>query len=115
MLKIADVVEYILANRKNKAFAGWTPLEITSAVAKAIAERTFLYDVNNYGKICGLSIGYKSGTTIHITGILTTERESFKRLVQGFIRLYPDHTLSALRRDRFHTYNTKKFLQKVLA
>ena len=112
-MKVADVVKYVLANRRNKVCKGWSPYQITQDIGAALQHNTFAYTVDDCGHLTGVVWGvpdYKK-RILYISIILVTSKESFSVLMKYFLKVYDGWTLSAHRRDRFVVYNTVK-LQK---
>lgn len=113
-LMLGDLVEFILLNRRGKAFVKWTRQEITMALLEALESGTLLYSISPRGYINGVVHGSKhDGHTLHIHNILTIEDGVFRTFVKRFNELYPGWKLEARRHDRIKEYNTPRLITKM--
>jgi len=114
---LADVVEYIMANRRGKAFYKWTRSEITLTLAEAVNEGTFLYSVDDRGNINGCVHGtrFVKDNVLFVHNILTTGGTVVLiNFIKRFRELFFGYRLEATRRGRTKIYNTDKFVSKFL-
>lgn len=113
-----DILDYIVKNRgTNNAFKSWHESQILVTVHQAAEDGLLLFYVNKRHAIDGVIVMRKpnpasksSGTTLWITGFLTTNKEATKLLIKRGMALYPSITHAAGYRDggkRIQLYSLK--------
>lgn len=108
-MTVADVVKFVLANRRNKVCRNWSPYDITRHVARALELHTLAY-VEANGQLTGVVWGAPDycNKILHIETILTTTKDGFVTLMRYFLTVYDGWTLTAERRGKFVQYNTER-------
>lgn len=109
------LVEFVLANRRRKAFVGWGPVDIAEALVQAGQERTLLYATDG-NEITGVVHGniYRQSKTIYVCNVLTTRKGVLQSFIKRFAVLWPGYKLEARRHDRIKHYDTPRLVQKLL-
>lgn len=120
---LQQLVDFVLKNRRGKAFLNYSELNIASSILTASLENTLLYSVDSDGNIDGIVVATKSPEikVMFINNILTTRHSVLQLFVRTFRKLYPQYSLRA---ERWHgpdrsickivTYNTDKLCSKLL-
>lgn len=120
---LGQLVEFVLKNRRGKAFFNYTEPHIAYDIYHASQEGTMLYAVNDDGKLCGIVVASKveEMRMMYVKDILTTEPWAIKRFVKMFKEGWPEYRLRAQRwRDAGKTkptlidYKTNKLCDKLL-
>ena len=113
---LADVVEYIMANRRGKAFQHWTRSDITLALNDSLDDGAFLYSVDGKGNINGVCHGRKfvRNNVLFVFNILTTGRGVLNNFIERFKEMFPGYRLEGKRHDKIKIYNTDRFVSKLL-
>lgn len=113
-MKVADIVKFVLENRKNKVCKNWSPYQITQDVGIALKNSTLAFTTDDNGNLNGLVWGtpdYKK-KILHIDTILATSKSALPSLMKYFLAIYNGWTLTAERKGKFVTYSTEK-LRKI--
>jgi hypothetical protein len=115
-MKVADIVKYVLLNRRNKVCKGWTPYQITYEVDQALTNHTLAYTTDANGNLTGVVWGCPNWEqkVLYIETILTTSKDALPALMKHFFDVYTDWIMSADRRGKFVKYNTTK-LKKIFS
>ena len=113
LLTLKELVDYCLINRKNKVFRGYSEEEIAIGILNASNKGTLLYCVNERCELTGIVIGEIVEDKMHVRNILTTDRNAIKAFVKEFKTLWPNLTLTAIRKGFPVTYNTTKLCNKL--
>lgn len=120
---LGELVQFVLANRKGKAFIGFTEEQIASEILQAAEENTMHYVIDNDKNICGIVIASKveEMKMMFIKNIITTKPFAIKYFVQRFKELFPEYRLRAQRwhgpnksRCDLVDYNTNKLCDKLM-
>lgn len=110
---IQDIVEYILANRSNKAYKDWTPTQIVDAIAVGVEDNSMLVSITPNGEISGVVTCSKirSAKVLYVNGLVTTAKGVMKTFLQRFRELYPDWSLEATRHGKYVKYPTNRLVK----
>lgn len=114
---IADLVDYVMKNRKGKAFVGWSADEIAGSLVVSAEEVALVYSVDEGGRVNGIAHGVKFSDekVMFVANMLATAPGILKRFVEWFHKLYPEYKLEATRRGRRVCYDTPRLTTMVLA
>ncbi len=112
--RIIDVVKFIVRHRKGKVFRNWSVTVITEIFAQAFAEGRAAYTLDDKGCITGVALVEVVGLNrVHIKGVLTTNTEALKKLLQKCLRWYGDRIITATRHGREVVYNLPRLTDKL--
>lgn len=112
-MTLRELVDFVIANRRGKAFENWTPIQIAEAFIQGIEDRTLLFAMEN-DTLVGVVHCERFGCVMYVHNILATKSGVLRQFVQRFKELYPQCRLEAHRHGRRKIYNTERFKQKVL-
>lgn len=114
MITIGQLTDWILENRKNKVFKGWTRLEIAQSIKRAVEDESIMYFFDTQHEIKGVVLGVKfpEKQVMFISEILTIQPKVMQNFTKIFGLLYPDWTLEAMRHGKHKVYKTKQFIKK---
>lgn len=109
------MVAFILANRKGKVCKDWSVRQIRESIIESLKQNTLAY-TSDGEEISGVVWGdaNEPTMTLHINGIITTDKDALRLLVGYFKTHFNGWTLTADRRDKFVSYNTEKLVNKLL-
>lgn len=115
-LTVGALVDWILKNRKNGAFKGYSWEKITQEVLQCIENNTLHYSVNTNDEFNGVMCGEldTEKKTYFVYDALTTEKGVVKEFLKTFIALYPGYSLTGNVRNRKRRFNNAIKLQKRL-
>ena len=118
---LGQLVEFVLKNRKGRAFYDCSEQHIAFDIWEAAKEGTMLYAVDNDKEICGIVVASKveEMQMMFIKNILTTQPWAIKRFVEIFQQRYPDYRLRAQRwhgkdKPKMVDYKTERLCSKIL-
>ena len=120
---LGELVQFVLANRKGKAFIGFTEEQIASEILQAAEENTMHYVIDNDKNVCGIVIASKveEMRMMFIKNILTTKPFALKHFVKRFKERFPDYRLRAFRwhgadktKCDLVDYNTDKLCNRLM-
>lgn len=105
---LEELVLYILANRGEKTFTGWTAEQIAFECWRAVKDGTMLYATNTIsGELTGVVLGRKlidpdtDAKVMSITAVLTTQKGVLLSFYLGFRLKFPEYKLmQATRRKK---------------
>lgn len=105
-----------MKHRSGKAYEGWNPHQIATAVEQAIEDHCFLYAAGPSGELAGVvtCLRFNSDKTLYVSGILTTQRDVLAKFVKVFRTWFPGWKLEGERNGRIKHYDTDRFCNKVL-
>lgn len=114
-LQVKDLVDFVIKNRRGKAFEGREIEDIIHEIRQALHQSCISWCVDKENKIVGLALGtiIPEQNVFYVTNILTTRPKVMAILLDKFQQLYPGYRLEARRHGKIKRYNTDKFLQKV--
>ena len=114
---IADVLEWIKANRKGNAFKDYTDQRIVVLVYHSIYDNCFAYSLDDKGVFTGVVCGTKNATskTVWIHDILTIKRGIVKKFMKQFNDTYPDWKIVGMCRGRLRKFNNSSKLERRLS
>ena len=120
---LGQLVQYVLKNRRGKAFFNYTEEHVAYEIYEAAKEGTMLYAVDERGEICGIVVASKveEMQMMFIKDILTTKAWAIKRFVEIFKKGWPDYRLRAQRwrgtdknKPELVDYKTERLCNKIL-
>lgn len=117
MITVGDIVDYVLANRRGKAFVDWSREHITDSVINGMKNNTIFYALNTSNEVVGVVVGikYASIKVVHVSAILTTQKGVLRKFVSMLNKFYPGWLISACRHDRNVEYSGDKLGRKLLS
>lgn len=121
MTKGQDILDFILANRRGKAFKGFSTMDIMSTIMDAAQLDGLGMIERENGKLSAIAIGFPyvkcSGEKfLHIHSILTTQKGDLQNLLLLFLKRFPGFTITARRKGKFVKYNnTPRLINKLWA
>jgi hypothetical protein len=112
---VARLVEYVVKNRRGRAFLNWTVEDMDREFRDGILHKMLVYATDQRDDICGIVHGYadESKKQFHVANILSSKKFVLPKFIQMFDMLYPGYTLVAKRHDKIKTYNLPQFRRKV--
>ena len=107
MIKVEDIVDWFLLNRRGKAFRGYTRAILISQLCECIDEgmiRVITESDNNIvGVVCCKQLIKEK--LIYVYDILTTKKGVVKQMVQFVLKEFPGYSIGGKigeRERRFH-------------
>lgn len=116
---LMDIAEFILHNRRGKAFQHWTLAEILTSLRQGIEDCCICVTKSKENKISGVVLATKDTThkELHIQNILTDgTKGAVSMMVFKAKELYPEYKISGRRHGKFRDFSSdliNKFQQKV--
>lgn len=100
MIRVSDIVEWILQNREGPAFRGYSKEKIICEIVEGMEQRTMAYAVTGKGEIVGVACGTKNDEKkiFCCTDVLTTEKGALKNIMNVFMNLYPSYIIEGTTR-----------------
>lgn len=97
-ITIAKAAEWILQNRRGKAFRDYTFGQIVTEITNAIEQRVFTYSLDKEGNLQGIVCGKRddSKKEVHICSILTLRSGIVKDFMAQFLLCYPQYSIGGL-------------------
>lgn len=123
MKTLGDLVQYVMLNRRGKAFTGWTEEQVAWELKTAAEEATMQYAMNQKDEIVGIVLAMKSDSEaiLYVKAVLTTEKWAMKQFVETFKQRFPNFQLRACRwkgsgktERNFVKYNTERLVHLFL-
>lgn len=117
MITLGQLVKFILANRKGKAFKDYSEQTIAFQLIEASRNNALLYDVNEVGNPCGIIVCERDDTNkiLHVHDILITDsRRTLGKFIRYFKQHLPDYTLSEQKKDQRVLVKTDKLCRRIL-
>lgn len=113
---IKQVAEWIIQNRKKKAFYGYDYDKIVQEIVHSIAHRVFAVSHDEDGNIFGVVCGDKDEgkKAVHIYDILTVRSAIIKSFMAQFLLQYKGYSITATRREAIRVYNNPTKLHNLL-
>ena len=108
------IVDWIIANRKGRAFSGYSRQVNEDEVIVSMCGGTFAYHAED-GKLYGVVCATKDENTktLWVHDILTTRKDVFQKFVERFLLVFPDYQLSGETYTGRHVYNPVRMLALV--
>lgn len=106
-----DVVDFCWANKRKRAFKGYTYEEVCRIVIYA-ANNGLLKTVEDDQGICGAAI-FKAADKKVFVDFLVAVRGGFATFVDYYKREFPDHKLAAYRDNKLVTINSRILCQQL--
>ena len=117
MIRVSDLVEWILKNRKGTAFRGYSEEKIICEVVEGLENETMSYSLDASGQITGVVCGTKDASkkVFYCHDILVTKKGIVKDMMRVFMSLYPDYTIEGINKNgRFRQFKNPEKLTKRL-
>jgi hypothetical protein len=113
---IRDVVDFVLAHRRNKVFKGMDENRIAVAVQQAINAGSFGYTFDESGNLMGVCVATpdRISRRLHVKHILAIAPGAVGKMLQTFHTFFDGWTITAHRRGKFVTYNRTPRLCQLL-
>lgn len=113
---IGSLVDFVMRERRGKAFVGWTPIEIAGAIQQGIEDNSMCYSAAPDGRLDGIVVAnrHMKDKVIYVTSVLTTRPGVFASFMRMFTVLYPEFSIEAERRGKTVKYDTKRLVEKVI-
>lgn len=114
---IRSLVSFVLANRSNKVFKGWSETQINYHIYSFLEGGGLRYFVDvKTGNITGIvcAIINPISKNLYITNILCTSKDAIRGFVSIYLTEFPGYTISALRNGEFQTYTSTTKLVRLL-
>ena len=113
-----DILDFVLANRRGKAFKGFSPFDIMSTISDAASVNGLGMVEDEGGKLSAIAVCFPYDTSknkfLHVHTVLTTKSGDLKHLLRLLMLRFPDFILTARRRDKFVKYiNTPRLIEKL--
>lgn len=112
---IGELVNWILLNRRGKAFRDYTPERITSEIMHSIEKNGFEYSTNIAGQFNGVVCGEVIDGEFMVYDVLTTENGVMKKLMQTYINRFRSIRIIGHVRDRERHFNNPQKLMERLS
>lgn len=117
-LQIKDIYDFVLKNRRGRAFLSYSEKQIRYVLAKAFEDGSIIVDTDETGKhIFGIGLGVPSSDykLMHVSQILTIRpKYGMRRIMDHFVKLFPDWEIQAERKGNLIRYkNFKNLVKKV--
>jgi hypothetical protein len=114
VIKIEELVEWILENRIKGVFSGH-PDGIALQVKKSVDQNVFCYSFDSEERLNGVVVGeHTHDGEIWIKDILITDSSVLKKFMKHYINLYPDKKIVGTCRGRVRIFNDpKKLLRRI--
>lgn len=119
---LGELVEFVIANRKGKAFIDYSEPEIANLILQSSEEGGLFYLTNNDNKVCGIVLATIDSNlhTFFVNDILTTDKDAFKRFIVAFKDKFSNFNIRGERRrgkegtPRLINYNTQRLVNLIL-
>jgi len=113
---VPRLVKWVLENRRDRAFHGWTLEQIGCNILYGIEHRCMFYSTDSEGMLNGIAVSSRddSKREIYVHAMLTTQPRVMRDFVLAFAKHFPGYSLVATRHDRPHTFNLKRLIPKLL-
>jgi hypothetical protein len=113
---IQDVVDFVIAHRRNKVFKGMDENRIAIAVQQAINAGSFGYTCDTNGNLMGVCVATpdRAARKLHVKHILTIAPGAVGKLLETFKTFFDGWTITAHRRGKFIEYNRTPRLCQLL-
>jgi len=98
---VEDVVQWILRQKGENVFKGWTEDAIRSRMLEAAQSGEMMIDTNNKGEIFGVVVFHK---ILYVEHILTSTRFSFRTLIMSLCNKFPGFKAQAHRNNKLVNY-----------
>jgi hypothetical protein len=110
---IGNLVTFVLAHRKNKAFCEYTADDIAHEIQVSIADNGFSYSVSEVGTINGVVTGkaYPDKKLFYVRNILSIEKGVIREFLKILQREYPGFKIAGLRFDKVKNYDTNRLVK----
>lgn len=118
VLVVKDIVDFILENRSNKAYCGWSKKDIVGTFCRGFGLKLASYSVDSAtGKIDGVvNVELVDKDTVRVSNILCLNKKALKKLMLDFVNWWPGKRIVAKRRGKEIVYkDTSKLIKKILS
>lgn len=108
---VEDLADWIITNRRGRAFANYTKDTIMEEISEAIYYGVFVYHCED-NKIQGVACGkrYDDDKIIWIHDVLTTRPDIIKLFMERFLLVYPEWTIKGQRNGMTRTFSNPSAL-----
>ena len=114
-LTIGDLVEFILLNKSNKTFLGYTIPEIALKVKIAADAGTLYYSTNEHGIINGMILATKHEDTkvLFVDENLAMCKDTLRKFAKRAKQEFADYKLEWQKHGIHKSHNTEKVYAKL--
>ena len=115
-LKFKDMVDYVMANRGDKTFRGYSEEQIIRMLYRGLQEQTLYYEQGLDGRIAGMVLATVNPEkkTIWVDEIIAENIGVVKRFAAKSKSNFPDYAIAAQRHGKTINYSTEKLYQKLV-
>ncbi len=115
-ITIAQLIDYIVANRKKGAFCNYTRDQIYTLIEKAIECGGMVYATNDLDELNGVvcAIAYPDKQELFVHDILTTDKHVIRQFIAYFVTNFEGWKLQGMKRGRLLYYDTPKLCMKIM-
>lgn len=114
-ITVGHLAEYILDNRKDKAFVGDTFVNLCAGLEEDIHKGCLLYVCDDkqpnepFTGVVSFTPDFES-KKIFVRNIVVTKHSALVIFVRHFSHVYTDYTIEAMRDNEFIKYNTHRLI-----
>ena len=113
MTTIGETVEWIIKNRRGRAFRGYSPFKILSCISECVDKETMVC-ISDPSGIVGVCCGEIRDNTLYIHDILTIRSGIVKQMLSHFLKRFPGYTLEGMVGDRKRKFtNPQKLFRRL--
>lgn len=116
MITVGQLIDFILENRTDKVFKGYTKEEVAGAVEKGLQDGTLFYDTDGH-KVTGMVLAEKipNKKVMFVIENLAMSIDRLRKFAQKSQQMYPGWKLEAMRHNKHRIFNTEKLYKKLVA
>src|SRR5256885_1069863 len=115
-LKIKDLVEFVVKNRRGEAFKDWSEDELAINFRDGIDKNCLTFSLDEKEEIDGVLLAeiFPEYKVLHIENFLTTRRGLMNKFLSKYFEWYPGWELQANRHGHLIRYkDTPRLIQKI--
>ena len=114
MITAGQLLDFVLENRTDKVFKGFSKEEVAAAINEGIEDGTLFYATDGE-KITGMILGEKIETpkVIFVTENLAMSLKTLMIFARMANERFPGYRLEAMRHDRHRKFNTEQLYRKL--
>lgn len=113
---LKEIVDWIIANRKGKAFKDYSKEKIESEIYESIFFCIFLIAIDEDNNITGVVCGDRdiNKKQIFIHDILTTKKGTIELFIKECYSRFPNYTLYGNKKtNKLRTFKTKQLMESL--
>jgi hypothetical protein len=113
-LSITNLYEFVIANKGNKTFIGFTDTQIVNLLIEAVRNQLLLYSVDEQGRITGMIMAEKRpNNVLFITENLAMSLSTLRRFAEKVQKMYPNYKLEWLKHGIHKKHDTQQIYRKL--